>query len=158
MRMRWSGIVTLAFLALTPSLGEAQATLGPTLAYHDGFDFGIGATLRTPRTGFGEGVGLMVDFIYFFPEGTGLSAWELNGNVTYDFPLQESTVLPFVLGGLNLAHGSGPGGGNTELGLNVGGGIEFDLGTFRPVAGGRFEISGGEGFVIFITLPFALNN
>jgi hypothetical protein len=129
-------------------------TLGPTLAYHDDADFGIGAALGLPLDSFGEGVGFLADFIWFFPEF--VDYWELNGNVTYDLPLEDSTIVPFVLGGLNIAHASVTGASNTELGLNLGGGIEFDAGTFRPSVGLRVELSGGEGFVFFGTLPFAM--
>ncbi len=61
---------------------------------------------------------------------------------------------PGFVGAMGHAHG----GAIHDQIRRLGGGIEFDLGTFRPVAGGRFEINGFEGFVIFITLPFALNN
>ena len=48
MRMRLSGIVAIAVLAVTPGLSHGQVTLGPTLAYDNDLDFGIGATLGAP--------------------------------------------------------------------------------------------------------------
>ena len=47
---------------------------------------------------------------------------------------------------------------HTDLGLNLGGGVEFDAGTFRPVVGVRLELSVGESFVVFAALPFQLGN
>ena len=159
MRMRLSGIVAIAVLAVTPQLSQGQVTLGPILAYDNDIDFGIGVTLGAPLPSFGEEVGLMADFILFFPEGPG-NYFEINGNVTYDFPLENSTVVPFVLAGLNLARVSGKSLGisfsDIQLGLNLGGGIEFDAGTWRPAVGARLEISGGEAWVLFASLPFEL--
>lgn len=156
MRIRVGVIVGLALLAWTPGLAQAQATLGPVLAYHDDAEaIGIGAALGVPLDELGAGVGLLGDFIWFFPDG--FDYWEINGNLTYDFPLQQSTIIPFVLAGLNIARASADGfGGDTQLGLNLGAGIEFDAGTMRPSVGLKVELEGGEGFVIFGTLPFAL--
>lgn len=173
MRRFVSGAAALAFIALTPSLSQAQVTLGPAIAYHDDFDLGLGAALSMPMPSIGDGIGLVVDFLYFFPSlpagtpaGVDVDYLELNGNLTYDFPLQESTVVPYVLGGLNIANGSfgisvgglSASGSSTEIGLNLGGGIKFNLGTFRPSVGAKFEVSGGEGFVIFGSLPFVIGN
>ena len=90
------------------------------------------------------------------------SFFEINGNVTYDFRLEGSAVQPFALLGLNVARASVDAGSlgdesNTEIGLNVGGGVAFNVGSLRPSLGGRFEISGGEGFVVFFTLPFEVS-
>jgi len=161
MRRTLGGIVTIAMLALVPSMLQAQTTLGPTLAMHDDGDLGIGATLGAPMASLGEGIGLMADFLIFFPDAG--SYFEVNANLTYDFPLENSTVVPFVLAGLNIGRASVdvPGVGstsNTDLGLNVGGGIAFDAGTFRPSVAGRFRLGDGSGFVVFATLPFVLGN
>jgi hypothetical protein len=160
MRRTLGGIVTIATLFLAPSLVHAQTTLGPTLAMHDDGDLGIGATLGAPMASLGEGIGLMADFLIFFPEVG--SYFEVNANLTYDFPLENSTVVPFVLAGLNIGRWSvdtGLGSGSdTDLGLNVGGGIAFDAGTFRPSVAGRFRLGDGSGFVVFATLPFVLGS
>lgn len=158
MRKGLIGIVAVAVFALVPGQVQAQATLGPTLAYHDDADIGVGAMLRAPLSSFGEGVGILADFIWYFPDG--FDYFEVNGNVTYDFPLTESTVVPFVMAGINISRVSfdvlGTSVSDTEMGLNLGGGIEFDAGSFRPSAGARVTLGGAEGFVIFVTLPFAI--
>ena len=161
MRKRSSWIMSIAVLALTPGLSQAQVTLGPTLAYDNDVDFGIGAMVGVPLSSFGDGVRLMADVVLFFPDATGVDYFEINGGVTYDFPVENSTVTPFALAGINIGRTSVdipglPGGSSTELGLNVGGGIKFDAGNLRPTAGVRLEISGGELFVIFASLPFQL--
>jgi hypothetical protein len=144
-----------AALTWVPGAVQGQATLGPTLAYHDDADFGIGATLGIDASSLGAGVGFVGDFIIFFPEGD-VDYLEFNANLTYDFPLQQSTVVPFALAGLNIARASLGDMSDTELGLNLGGGVEFSAGSFRPSAGLRVEIEGGDGFVFFVSLPFAL--
>lgn len=164
MRKHVLGLGILAVVAIAPAAAEAQATLGPTIAWHDDRDVGIGATFGVPVVALDPGIRFIGDFIFFFPGDDGLADhdyWEINGNLTYDFPLEESTAVPFVLAGLNIAHRSltfldGRDRSDTDVGLNVGGGITFDAGTFRPSLGGRFELGGGEGFVFFVTLPFEL--
>jgi len=152
----------LASFALVPSAAQAQVTLGPALAWGDsGRDLGLGAALALPADALGPGFGFLFDFLYFFP--TGVSFVGINGNVTYDFPLENSTAVPFVLGGLNITNTSvdvaGVGSGSsTDAALNLGGGISFDLGNFRPRVLGRFQIGDGSGFQIVATLPFAIGN
>lgn len=148
-----------ALAAMTPLSAQAQALFGPTLAWHDDANLGIGATIGVELPEISEGVGFMGDFIYFFPDG--YDYFELNANATYDFPLAESTVLPFALAGLNIGRvsvdvptlGTAT---DTEVHLNLGGGIAFDAGTFRPKVGGRFILGDGTAFVLFATLPFRM--
>jgi hypothetical protein len=157
MRKIFLGLALVAGLGLGTGSAEAQVTLGPTIAFHGDADFGIGATVGVPLPSLAPPMSLMADFIYFFPDGE-VDYWELNGNLTYDFPLQETTVVPFVLAGLNIAHASVSEASDTDLGLNLGGGIAFDLGRFRPSVGLRVELSGGDDFVLFGTLPFRLGD
>ena len=157
MRRVTTGLFAALLLSAVPSSGEAQVTVGPTLAYDNDLDFGLGATLGTTLPSLGEGFGLLADILLFFPEGP-VNYFEVNAGVTYDFPLEGSTVVPFILGGINIARTSGEVLGisfsDTQLGLNLGGGIDFDAGNFRPSVGVRAEVSGGEALVFFVTLPF----
>ena len=159
MRKLVSGFAVAALLGLAPMGAQAQVQIGPTLAFSDEVDFGIGATLHAQAPQLGEGLGFLGEFLVYFPDQDGLDFFEINGNVTYAFPLANSTVLPFALGGLNVSRASVDTGGlgdasNTDIGLNLGGGINFDLGSFRPMIGGRFAIGDLDHFIIFATLPF----
>lgn len=161
--MRRFALVTaaLAAFAVVPHQVEAQVTLGPELAYGDGSrDLGIGAAMALPMPNIGTGFGLLVDLLIFFPNG--YDYLEANGNITYDFELENSSAVPFVLAGLSLSNTSvevlGVSGSSTDLALNLGGGIDFDLGSFRPKVGARFQIESGTGFILFATLPFAIGN
>lgn len=146
---------------LAPTQAQAQVQLGPTVAFHDDFDFGVGAMVGFGIPALGEGVNFLGDFTVFFPDTDNLDYWEINGNVTYDIPVEGAAVAPFLLGGLNVAQVSidAPTIGDTsetELGLNLGGGLRFAAGTLEPIVGARVELSGGEGFVVFASLPFNL--
>ena len=161
MRRFWIGLGAIALLSLTPAPSQAQLTLGPTLGMHDNGDFAIGATVGSPMDAVGEGVRILGEFLLFFPEVG--SYFEISGNLAYDFPVADPTVLPFVIAGLNIGRfsidaGSFGGGSSTDLGLNIGGGIAFDAGNVRPTVGGRFTVRDGGGFVFFATLPFAVGN
>ena len=83
MRKHLVGLAAVGVLATTAPL-QAQVTLGPTLAWENDLDVGIGGTLRAPLASVGEGVGIMADFLIFFPELS--DYFEINANVTRDPP------------------------------------------------------------------------
>lgn len=159
-KLTFAAIAGGAFL-MAPGQAEAQVTLGPTVAFHEDADLGIGAMVGFPVPALAEGIGFLGDFTVFFPDQDNVNYWEINGNLTWDIPVENPAIAPFLLGGLNLARAStdvvgGEDFSNTEIGLNLGGGIRFDAGTLEPLVGARFEVDGGEGFVIFAALPFSL--
>lgn len=158
---------TLRVLALAAALGtvpaaaQAQATLGPIVQYHDYADFGVGVALELPASGLAENLNFLGDFTVFFPDAPGVDVLQINGNLTYDFPLEDGSVLPFALAGLNVTRFSFDSDAipsNTELGLNIGGGIKFDAGPLRPTVGFRLELEGGDGWAFFGSVPFKLGN
>lgn len=145
---------------VSPRNTEAQVQVGPTVAFHNDFDLGVGGTLDVQMPALGDRIGFMADGLVFFPGEDNVNYLEVNGNLTYAFPLENESLRPFALLGLNVARVSVdvPGGtdtaAETEIGLNLGGGIGFDLGALRPTVGARLEVGGGEGFVLFLSLPF----
>ncbi len=149
------GLATVGLLAIAAPL-QAQVTLGPTLAWENDLDLGIGGTLRAPLASVGDGIGILADLIVFFPEVG--DYMQVNAGVTYDLPLQQSTAVPFLLAGLSLGRTSEAGGSDTSARLNVGGGLEFDAGKFRPTAGIRIELGDVDAFVLFASVPLALGN
>lgn len=150
-------LAAVAIMTLVPSAVQAQATLGPAVAYHDDFKLGIGAALNVPIQEFDEGVALLADFFYFFPDGS-VNYLELNGNFTYSFALDQSPVTPYALAGANVSNTSDDftDTARTEVGLNLGGGLSFALGRVRPSIGAKIEVGGGRGFVVFGHLPFVI--
>lgn len=145
------------FFTVLPSTVSAQATLGPALAYHDDYKLGVGVGLNVPIQEFDEGVAILADFFYFFPDGS-INYLELNGNLTYSFALDRSPVTPFALAGANISNTSEDvtDASRTEVGLNLGGGLYFALGRVRPTVGAKIEVGGGRGFVLFGHLPLII--
>lgn len=70
------------------------------------------------------------------------------GNVVYDFPTESSSMLrPYALGGLGIfnAKNSETDESDTNLGLQVGGGLTFQLSGFSTFAEARFVNVFGDG-------------
>lgn len=157
-----SAFAAAAFLAVGASGVSAQVQVGPTLALSsDDVGFGIGATVSAQAPALGEGFGFLGEFLLFFPDG--FDFFEINGNVTYAFPLEDSSLMPFALAGLNISRvsvdvGGFGSGSSTDIGLNLGGGVTFDLDSFRPSVGARFAISDFNRVVVFATLPFEVGS
>jgi len=142
-------VVGLAGVLSAPATVSAQVALGPALAFHDDFDFGIGAFADIPVPSLATGLSIVPNFMFWFPDGG--DAWELNADVSYSFQVSDDTpVLPFAFAGLNILN-VGPDGGdsNTDIGLNLGGGIGFRAQSVQPFAGLKFELQDRTGFVIF---------
>jgi hypothetical protein len=147
----------LAFAAMlgVPAGASAQLQAGPILAYHtDLEDVGIGAFLDIPLASV-AGLSIAPSFIWYFPEAGSL--FEVNGDAVYTFTVAaDSPVEPFALAGINIMRFSFGSFSNTDVGLNLGGGVNFVAGSLSPFAGAKFEIQDGTGFVIFGGLGFAV--
>ena len=150
------GVVAVVGMLAMPNGAQAQTIVGALGAYYDDFEaFGIGAYVGIPIPQVYEGLIFKPDFMFFFPDGG--DYWELNGDVVMRFPLEESPILPFALGGISIGRVSSDfGGSDTDVGLNLGGGVIFPMETIRPVAGAKFEIRDNTGFVIFGGIGFPL--
>jgi hypothetical protein len=150
------GLAVVGTLAV-PGLASAQVVAGPSVAFHEDADFGIGAFVNFPLEQFHESLEMTVSFGYFFPDspaGVDRSYWEINGDVIYNFTVAaDAPASPFVLGGLNIARASNAT-ANTDIGLNVGGGVVFPSASFEPSVGVKIEIGGSDPFVLFAGLGF----
>jgi hypothetical protein len=155
-------LATVALFVLLPSQAWGQFQVGPYLAYHDDADLGIGGFVGIPLPDIDENLSFVADFGFFFPDHHGSERvdadyWELNADGLYRFPLENTSLTPWALAGINIAHwsyarereGPDPSADDTEIGLNVGGGVTFGSGPVAPFAGVKFELSGGDGAVIF---------
>ena len=145
-----------ALFILSPGALQAQVALGGQLSWAEDADLGVGArgTFGLPTTVPLEIHG-SVD--YFFPSdisGASITYWEANANLVYKFQIPASPVAPYAGAGLNLAYVSVDIGipdvdtSTTEIGLNLLGGAMFNLGPITPFGEMRFEVNGGEQFVI----------
>lgn len=166
--------LSFALLAATALLfgaapAAAQLGIGPQISYADDFDLGIGGRLQFGMgtlfgdEGFAGSLIGITTFDWFFPDCGDIdcSYLEFNANAAYPFARQ-SEFSPYVGAGLHFARWSSDadtGLGNlgkdaTEIGLNLLGGLLYDLGTFSAYGEGRFEIGGGEQFVLTFGLLF----
>lgn len=103
---------------------------------------------------------LSPQLILYFPEDD-FHALEINFNGNYYF--YNHDVFSFYgLGGLNFARvayrGPGPDGHDSEVGLNLGGGINFEIGkTFAPFSEIRLTIGDYDQLVLTAGLKFNLH-
>ena len=151
-----------------PQQAQGQVLLGPSVAFSSEYDFGVGATLMFGLPSVTPGLGVMGDFYIYFPDN--FDYWEFNANATYDIQVRNSKVAPFVLAGLNIGHASVAVDGipelpdfdfsdsTTDIGFNLGGGIAFDVGKFRPRVTAKVILGGVESgaFAVMGTLPFVI--
>lgn len=89
-------------------------------------------------------------------------------NVLYGFPMEGSSFRPYAIGGLGLyrlstdASCSGvgvtcPSNGQTKFGLNIGGGVEFQLSSFSAFAEARFHNLFTDGYSArYIPITFGI--
>jgi opacity protein-like surface antigen len=144
-----------AALVIGTADAEAQA-FGVQGNWGDDTDLGIGARLELglPNVFTTEGPFSNTYFIgsfdWFFPDCDECTYWELNANLAV--PITATTIDPYAGIGLNIAHVSVDVGGSdvsdTDVGLNLLGGLRFNLGTIGAFTEGRFELGGGEQFVL----------
>lgn len=169
MRKLRSAFVALSVLALAAGAAQGQR-FGGQVDWGTDTDLGIGARLEYDLAG-GLGGGnllsrayLIGSFDYFFPncdgDGVDCGYFEFNGNVATPLDVA-STLKPYVGAGLNMARASAKAAGvstsDTQVGLNLLGGLKFAIGSLSSFAEARLELSGGEQFVITWGLLFGPN-
>lgn len=157
MRNLWRVVLgSAAALAISAGNVEAQR-FGVQGNWGDDADFGIGARVELglpnlfTTTGPLANTFLIGSFDYFFPDNDAIDYWELNANLA--IPLVASGIDPYVGAGLNVAHVSIDSdlvddASDTEIGLNLLGGLRIPMGGVATFVEGRFELGGGEQFVL----------
>lgn len=147
----------IALLGLYGGEARAQTGFGAHASFASESDLGIGA--RAMFEAPVERLTIVPSLDIFFPS-SGVSGvttrWiELNGNVHYAFPLSDTDApyLPYAGGGLSLMRYSvsyaGFSGSETELGLNLVGGVNFlNIASFVPFAELRFNTVGSGQLIL----------
>ena len=100
------------------------------------------------------------DIIYYFTED-GITFWELNLNGNYLF-VEEEDLVVYALGGLNYARQSFDIDGmnnpsNSEIGLNIGAGLEYDLDFAKLTPEIKYALSDFDQLVFSVGLRFPIN-
>lgn len=147
-------VVLLLLSVLTGPAANAQERpirLGLQGSWSDDADFGVGVRAQVGLADFHEGLRGVASFDYFFPDDEGLgdvSYWEINANLTYTL---KGALAPYVGTGLNLARASVSVVDETDLGLNVLGGLRL---SDRLFAEAKVELGGGDMLVVTAGLLF----
>lgn len=150
----------LAVMALaSPVFSQINHRVGPMISFAGGDvdETGIGLV---GEFGVAQKVSIAPQFIFYFP-GDDYNFFEVNLNANYYFFNQDVFEM-YGLGGLNVAHAGYDGPGedysDTEIGLNLGIGTNFQLGKkFVPFAEFRFTIGEYDQFALGLGVKFNLN-
>jgi hypothetical protein len=149
---RWLPLAFLAGLLVAPSTASAQLDLGAQVNWAEDADLGIGgrASLRLPILA--SAFEVIGSFDLFFPDEEGLDYWEINANVLHAIPLKGAPLAVYVGTGLNVAYTSDDTDlsdqSDTQVGLNILGGLRWTGLPVTPFAEVRWELEGGEQFVL----------
>ena len=157
MRKLFAVTVLTGAVSVAPAILAAQQPfhLGAQASWGSDSDVGIGVRYENDLNRLIPARNLRVvgSFDWFFP-GNNVDYFEINANVAYQFTLPGSRIGPYAGGGLNIARANTDLGvlgrsSDTQVGLNLLGGLRFpSAGRIRPYVEGRFELSGGEQFVL----------
>lgn len=161
----WIGAFCLSLGAL-PLAGQGAA-IGPQVSNSRDTDIGVGLRAVLDLGPLDFGLRVIGSFDLFFPDeyefdegGVEMMGdadyWEANLNLATDLGLPLVPITPYIGGGLNIAHielKNTPDDeafalDQTDTGVNVLAGIEVDAGAIAPFLEFRYEILGGEQWVI----------
>jgi opacity protein-like surface antigen len=154
-----AGMLLVAGLMSVASVkdAEAQVRFGPQVSFGTDTDFGVGARAAFGLSAMYPTLSGAISGDYFFvdcPAGFSCSFIELNANATVPLDIQNLTFSPYVGGGLNLARASvsfdGESASDSEMGLNLLGGIQFvnPMRRMVPFVEARLTLAGSEQFVL----------
>jgi opacity protein-like surface antigen len=153
MRLKlWAVTAAVLFVAGTATAEAQEVRFAPQVNYGDDTDFGIGARVRLMIPSIARGVFGVGSFDYFFPDN--FNYFELNANMGYMIPGVRGKVHPYAGGGLGYARASaedcsGSGCSDSEIGLNLLGGMDIETRSrIMPFVEVRIELGGGEQFVL----------
>ncbi len=153
-------LACLLTLALDPCDAQAQVGLGVHGSWAEDVDWGIGGRVAVQLPVDQLPLAFVGSFDWFWPEPDELEDyWELNANLVIKPALE--LIAGYFGAGLNLAHSVAQdpfGAGKlseTKAGLNLVGGLIYD-GLLTPYGEVRYEIGGGEQFVVTVGIGISL--
>ncbi|HEU5289986.1 MAG TPA: outer membrane beta-barrel protein [Cyclobacteriaceae bacterium] len=154
-----AGVILAVVAFSSTAQAQIKTRVGPMLAFTGG-DFDETGVGIVGEFGVAQKVSIAPQFILYFP-GNDVNLFEFNFNANYYFFNQDIFEL-YGLGGLNIAHvGYDNANGdysNTELGLNLGIGTNFEIGKkFVPFAEFRLTIGEYDQIGLGLGVKFNLN-
>ncbi len=153
---------------LKAQASEGAMRVGGQLGFGTSIEsLGIGARFDYAVT---DQILLAPDLMYFFGKsesGIDFDWFDINLNGNYLFDIGNPNIIPYALAGLNFAilssdyDGSGSpidvSSSSTEVGLNLGGGADFPLGTLTAFGELRFVLGDADQLVIAGGVKFPIN-
>lgn len=147
--------VALAFIVCMMAAVDSSAQkIGVMLGYGTEVEeLGIGIN---GEFNINDKVSISPSFIYWFPEDP-ISWWEFNVNVNYYFTKAGSADF-YGLAGINLfGYNIEDGDGQSEVGLNLGAGANFDIGkSWQPFTELKFVIGDADQLGLFFGVKFKI--
>lgn len=151
-------ILSFILFAIISFVSQAQSKVGVGLAYGSEVEnAGIGVNGEFAAS---DVINISPSFIYYFKKNN-VSFWELNGNINYIFSENSATV--YGIAGLNLTgfkidNPFGDDVTDSELGLNLGIGANFDAGgNLTPFAEAKYVLGDADQLSLFAGVRFPLN-
>lgn len=164
--MKKHGVWFAALALCLVSAGSAHAQrFGAQLSWGSDSDLGIGARAEFDLTGKLAKAGplsqafIITAFDFYFPDCGGVDCtwWELNPSIA--IPLKSTSLNPYVGAGLNIASvtvdlGTFGKRSDTQVGLNILGGLKFPLGGLSAFSEARLSLGGGEQVAVSFGVLF----
>ena len=162
MRKFLVGLSAVVLCVTAAPSAEAQR-FGIQADFSTEWDFGVGArgefdltNVFTNRGAFSRAF-IVASFDYFFPDcpggaGVDCTYWELNPMLAVPITVTNPNITPYLGGGLNIARVSfetaAGDASDTEIGLNLLGGLRFPLGGVRAYTDARIVIGDNDQLVL----------
>lgn len=138
----------LALLSWTPERADAQALFGAEMLFGSETDIGLGVRAHADLAPGVPNLEVQGAFDLFFPDGSS-DYWEINGNLWYRFEVRGgSNAVPYAGGGLNIGRRERDDFDETDLGLNLGGGVRFLFENTIPFLEARVTVGGVDQLVV----------
>lgn len=148
----------LAFIVcIMASVDSSAQKIGVMLGYGTEVEeLGIGIN---GEFNINDKVSISPSFVYWFPEDP-ISWWEFNANVNYYFTKAGSADF-YGLAGINLFSAkidyNGENDSNSEVGLNLGAGVNFNIGkSWEPFTELKFVIGDADQLGLFFGVKFKI--
>lgn len=146
-------------LLASPALAQQRdAAIGPHLGVNfDGDNFLLGGHARFDVANITPEVLVQIypNLSYYFTDGD-RDVFNLSCDVPFEFVIHNTTLRPYAAPGLAMFWATGPGDDDIDLGLDLIGGLLFELDSVEPWVELRLIISGGASAEIRGGVQFVL--
>lgn len=154
--MKKSGLILAFIVCMMAAVDSSAQKIGAMLGYGTEVEaLGLGVN---GEFNINSKVSISPSFIYWFVDNA--NVWEFNANVNYYFTTAGSADF-YGLAGINLfgAKAEGADDGNSEVGLNLGAGCNFNIGkNWEPFTEVKFVIGDADQLGLFFGAKFRLNS